>query len=738
MKSIDILSFFLFFQIVISLKTQTHTHTNTKSKTNMNSHFTFKNKDAIKNYEITQNEITKEALKMQNNSLMVNLPMELDIGEGPIFWNGWIKFVKYEVDNLKTQSSLNHFHRNDQFTKQMQSYPNINTEERVDNTYKYIRDNNSFYALLLDDYFNILSAREKDFEKTVEILQINNIKNMTDPKTYKGGIEDFGNFKEGFCFKIKTVELKKNFEYILCVDSFDEKRVLMSFLRIIKLRHQKILYPSLPTNLIKQNSLSDVYKKSKKNELDELPRWGIKDEEKNCSYIILQDWSPCSVKCGGGISTLHRVQICHLKNGTESLCNKSLNKTCNEQPCPQIIRTTTTANNKILPPIYHVLPFLNRPQKYTKCKIKEADLLYTKNLSKEQIRDDVEKVQIPVRVVMNNRTISIFGNEKYDSLIVSFDLKKSIFYFSKWNTQCFIIKEVNKKAELCPFGHTENDSVRKQWEYDFKLFQQKCYQELPLSHLQMEQLQNKLKDKIKSIQREVSLEKENILSRKLRNNEDIEYEKNLKKTNELAFSAIKKELTMQELIKREEEEKELEEENEIKSEIDKEERKGEIFLQAIKQKEIEDQFNIKAETKQKELNAIKDEVTKEVIKKREGFTNLLKIMKKRADRKKMVLRSKLIGVRMDIASKMKDAYKNGDMNKCENGITNASDRNAYCSASFQDDFQLHQECLNSEFCVICCEHEYGSANLDSRQKCLDQVCNKERKAIDAELSNHLE
>lgn len=48
---------------------------------------------------------------------------------------------------------------------------------------------------------------------------------------FTGGIEDVGNFKEGFCFKLITLNV---IDWIICNDSLAEKENWMTFISRIK------------------------------------------------------------------------------------------------------------------------------------------------------------------------------------------------------------------------------------------------------------------------------------------------------------------------------------------------------------------------------------------------------------------------------------------------------------------------------------------------------------------------
>jgi len=52
-------------------------------------------------------------------------------------------------------------------------------------------------------------------------------------------------------------------------------------------------------------------------------------------WKVLQDWSTCTLACGGGTQTLHRVCIePTVPEGLPCIGEPILTKACNEDPCP--------------------------------------------------------------------------------------------------------------------------------------------------------------------------------------------------------------------------------------------------------------------------------------------------------------------------------------------------------------------------------------------------------------------
>lgn len=91
------------------------------------------------------------------------------------------------------------------------------------------------------------------------------------------------------------------------------------------------------------------------------------------SWIILQNWSECTLKCGGGQSYQHRMCVPPQNGGKPCVGSAILIKPCNTQSCPDT-SSNESANIKLLNPIIRVVPISNRFQRFQQCIIKEGDL----------------------------------------------------------------------------------------------------------------------------------------------------------------------------------------------------------------------------------------------------------------------------------------------------------------------------------------------------------------------------
>ncbi len=308
----------------------------------------------------------------------------------------------------------------------------------------------------------------------------------------KGGILNFGNFNEGYCAKINTKT--PSYSWIFCIETSSEKDAFMATVKKLKIGRQrkKGEFPITQNDNTKQTISQFLNPNLGNTQLlkgDNLGNLGVNfnstQKITDGYWIVLQDWSQCDRACGGGSSTLHRMCVPPKNGGKNCEGDAIVTKQCNPKPCPEVKSTkelNESKNTTTLQPIIKVLQFSSRPQRYTKCVIKEADLMMHTNPKIIELinnpnflgKETNENLEIPTRVVMNNRTFTIFSGIEYDSLVLTFNLKDTIFYRMKNKTSCFTLKEREKTVDLCPFGCDNVNKAVDEWDYDFNLFKFQC------------------------------------------------------------------------------------------------------------------------------------------------------------------------------------------------------------------------------------------------------------------------
>ena len=166
---------------------------------------------------------------------------------------------------------------------------------------------------------------------------------------------------------------------------------------------------------------------------------------------------------------------------------------------------------------------------------------------------DVQAVQIPVRVVMNSKTFSIFGGEDYTSLVSAFNLDAAQFGRSNLHKGCFVLKELKMTSELCGFGMDGSDAVVEEWDYHFNLFKHQCHSEKERVESEMERdIEEKLKDKMRGARQSLLEEQQKSIQKRAMDQDQTEMKNIIKSTNDVAVQAISKELNLEALIQQEE------------------------------------------------------------------------------------------------------------------------------------------------------------------------------------------
>ena len=318
---------------------------------------------------------------------------------------------------------------------------------------------------------------------------------------------------------MKINAFRPSYIWILCTETQGEKDILMAVVKKLKIQRQRMNGQFLLNSNNKDNKkntisnlLSDIGDTPNlKNDKGGNLGVGFNSTQKITDgyWITLQDWSQCDRACGGGRSALHRMCVPPKAGGRPCQGEPVIERPCNTHQCPDVKGTGNGGdkNTTTLKPIIKILPFSSRPQRYTKCVIKEGDLmLYTSPDSPNLLNnpllktraDGMSTLQIPTRAIMNNRTISLFGGEEYDTLILTFNLRLTAFSRSAKHPGCFMLNENNGKnvAELCPFGCENAGKAVEEWDYDFNLFKLQCNTAKDIIELDNTDFNKKLEDKI--------------------------------------------------------------------------------------------------------------------------------------------------------------------------------------------------------------------------------------------------
>ena len=188
-------------------------------------------------------------------------------------------------------------------------------------------------------------------------------------------------------------------------------------------------------------------------------------------WIILQDWSTCTLACGSGSQTQQR--FCLQPQGTDPCEGRAiLTRPCNTQPCQNI--TDNYEESEVKTTQIKILPVSNRPQRFIKCIIKEEDL----DIVRSELSNLKVPVRIPSRVILNNKTLSIFEAQSYETLYKSFILRE-IIEFKAWNidpNRCLRVADRYKDIVMCVMNTDQSDPNMKikAWVKDIIDFRDNC------------------------------------------------------------------------------------------------------------------------------------------------------------------------------------------------------------------------------------------------------------------------
>jgi hypothetical protein len=687
---------------------------------------------------------------------------DMNLGPGPLYYTAWVKYLKMGPNQ---ETSKGAFFKNMDFYEQMKYYPKQDFSKGTEfdglrKVNQFVKTDSHFYTIMFKNNINFISSRKRDIAKTVDVLPINSIDIVEESGGYgeggidnENGIQEFGNFSEGYCFKILTNgNTKKPVIWVLCLDTLEEKNKYMNMLKKLTIQTQrdnglialpeKQLLQQTSSNLLNPPTAGDAL--TLNSDTNTLKIDAGKANMTDGYWIVLQDWCQCSLACGGGIQTTHRMCVPPKNGGASCSGPDVLTRPCNTQPCPKTMNNTMGLNPlvKTLKPVVKVLPFSTRPQRYSKCIVKESDLMYTQavndnkgnnpRLQGQATPNELSHIQIPTRVIMNNKTLTIFAGESYDSQVQVFDLQMTEFLSSKEHPSCFILESGLQRAELCPFGFDTSDKTKDEWFDHFNLFKIQCHTVRLRHRAQWNTTDDeKLKAKIAQAKKDVLDDREQEIKRKIFVDDEQEMEKDVKQSNQIALQAIQKELDLEAMIRREEAERLKNEEIEIKKKLDEEKKKSDCLIKNIKQKEEENQRNLLKRQTVDAININKQLAAKQISIRRSTLKQQIEKLRKESDETKRKLNQQLMQARIEMANKMNKAYKQGKSENCVSALATDQDRYNYCTANYPDNTDMLGNCKETDdFCTFCCDTEFGEMMDNDRRKCYENTCSKKKSTVE--------
>jgi len=715
-------------------------------------------RDDVENYNYFKKASPNFAL--DGDKKLVALPklknVVLPTLSGDVYWEGWIKYFHYDSD-VEVTKPTNFYENPDYFTQNVKGKKYLGKDSRGHRT--NIPSKTQFWAqLLATDNFNIMSTRknaEGPLAKTIENLNTDLIDNIIREDNANGAVKDLGTFHEGSCIRVnvkKPNKAKKDPLYnprvdqeaetevwVICTDDEKQHDRLMKYLIAIKLKRQEQINDVLEEVKPDPTSAAELMNNQQRGPV--IVRYKGADATADDGYwVLLQDWSDCSLKCGGGTQTQQWMCVPPKNKGKPCLGNETRIKKCNEKPCPNVgfehSLIKKAPHSVTLAPIYKALPFSNRPQQYIKCLIKENDVLYkTKEYDPEKKTD----VKVPGRIVMNTQTISVFPDDTYSHALFNFNLPDTVIALSKTDHCCFYLINANRQFELCGFnnncGSPTNPIWVNSWMYDFGYFRTKCFQDLKDNSLNLPNVQkvNAVKGKSQGIspgmpgapmpmftqaQNDIVNGRKQIIEKEIEQNAGNELEKKIGETHKVALTALRREINLEDLIKNEELQKGKEENQQLIQQVAQEKKKKNLLENALHLREGNfAKLRVAKETKM-QIDNIKQEAKLDISFKRAVLKKKIEAIRNKFKRKNRLLQQQVQLIRSEMAEEIMNANKQGKPDKCKSDRHDLLKIAEYCDSNFSDDYLKNQTCKEpSNFCYSCCENEFGNMFIAQRDDC---------------------
>lgn len=632
---------------------------------------------------------------------------------------GWLKFFTY-TPNFYASSIPNKFEFNPGFEAQFSfgRNPTFTDKDKDENGFFNIPDDTHFFFVLTRKTLYAMNARRNDIAKTYKSIELQWIEPTVTGdlvQGYKGGLEDIGNFREGFCFRLKSTT---NIIWNICADSMDQKEKWMKIIFSL-LQNTKSNYKSTGDSLVISQEIKLPFQINAGNPPipeNGLPTWVTKNGSKvDGRWVILQDWSQCTQICGGGKQYLQRMCVPPTNGGIPCDGETIMVKDCNTQACPNVIETEKEGAAN--PTTIKMQQLSSRPLRYEICVVREGDL----DLGIED-QGFAMMPKFPVRVILNNKTLSIFSTPSYENVYKSWDLNYLNIKTSREEARsCFVLSDLRdptKRATLCimPTALKAGQSIeaaKEEWYKDIFFFRDKCKDK------------NKFVDESPEIKRkridvEVAAKEEKFDRIKNKENEDDQklIERKVEQTTKVALQAVEKETKFEQLAMEEELMREREEENSLNSAVETEREK-----EACMEREIKKKQKMQAMEKQKLLLEDKaEEIQKQAVLQvqdsRLRFKEKMDKLKRAAERKRKEARKSVTEIRTKMAGLLMNDNKVGNYTLCNPKQSDVI-RNDYCTKNFQNDPDQNRDCTTSseDFCYVCCENEFGRNKMDLRDRC---------------------
>lgn len=330
---------------------------------------------------------------------------------------------------------------------------------------KNIPDDQHFFAIMNERTLYITTGRKNDVVRTYKSIDFEYIRDIV----YKGGgvmtggIQSIADMKpDEFCFKLR---LRNKMSWVMCSDTMEEKanwmKNIMKFLKVSQ----------------EQDESEGGGKPMGDIKVPPQPKGGVGEEEEGLNldgkWMVIHQWSECTLACGGGDSFLQRKCVGRKGKGKKCAGEEIMSKKCNTDPCPSQIKKSEKSKK---PAMIQMARLSNRPQRYERCLVREGDV----NL---RVDENQPEGVMPVRVVLNNKTITIFYNVEYETVYQSYDLQSLVVKKDAikpdWCLKLVDVKDDKKQTSFCIHPQNLKPDMTpaaevEKWMNDIQDFKTKC------------------------------------------------------------------------------------------------------------------------------------------------------------------------------------------------------------------------------------------------------------------------
>lgn len=185
------------------------------SKNNLNN----TNKTKTFKTRFFKNQFTSSILEKNLNSLSISSKLNNNNESNRVLFSSWAKIIFIEEQN---SSIPNKFETNTQFYLQSKNNPSINLAAQDSKGYLNIPSQEYFFTELTNNNLSVFTSRVEQYKQQKFSVSINEILPQN-KLIYEGGVEDVGNFQEGYCFIIKYIHFSSKYMMEICCDTISDK-----------------------------------------------------------------------------------------------------------------------------------------------------------------------------------------------------------------------------------------------------------------------------------------------------------------------------------------------------------------------------------------------------------------------------------------------------------------------------------------------------------------------------------